>query len=168
MDDVDAHGVRVDEIRRQTMDAEDVLTHVDGLDPETARLQAGLMSAGERRETVARYGAMDDKPDAASWQIGVSGAIRDGRAEEAVEALSLRDRLHVEKDLETTVHRLVGDWEAWRRDNPTSVATVVARAHDEVAALSRIMRGRVLGAAGGEAAQDARMTRGGGTGFSHA
>ena len=145
-----AGGVRVDEIRRQKADAEDVLAQVDGLDGETARLQAGLMSADERRETVARYEAMDDKPDVASWQIGVSEAIRDGRADEAVGALSDRDRLHVEKDLETTLGRLVDDWETWRRDNPDRVATVIARTHDEVGALSHIMRERVLGAAGGE------------------
>ncbi len=145
-----AGGVRVDEIRRQKVDAEDVLTHIDGLDPETARLQAGLMGAGERRETVARYEALADKPDVASWQIAVSEAIRDGKADVAIEALQVRDRLHVEKDLETTLNRLVDDWEAWRRDNPTSVATVIARTHDEVGALSHIMRERVLGAAGGE------------------
>ena len=144
-----AGGVRVDEIRRQLPDAEDVLTQVDGLDPETARLQAGLMSAGERREVVARYQAMEEPPDVTSWQIGVSEAIRDGRADEAMAALGRRDRLHIEKDLEVTLSRLVDDWEAWRRDNPEGVATVIARTHDEVAALSHIMRERVLGAAGG-------------------
>ncbi len=143
-------GVRVDEIRRQTPDAEDVLTHVDGLDPETARLRAGLMSAGERRRTVARLEAMEDKPDVASWQIGVSEAIRDGRADEAIAALGVRGRFHVGKDLEATLTRLVDDWEAWRRDNPERVATVIARTHDEVAALSHIMRERVLEAAGGD------------------
>ena len=142
-------GVRVDEIRRQRADAEDVLTHVDGVDPETARLRAGLMSPAERREAVARYEALEEKPDVPSWQIGVSAAVRDGRAGDAIEALSLRDRLHIGKDLETTLARLVDDWEAWRRDNPDRVATVIARTHDEVAALSHIMRERVLGAAGG-------------------
>lgn len=145
-----AGGVRVDEIRRQKLDAEDVLTHIDGLDPETARLQAGLMSDAERRVTVARYEAMDDKPNIPSWQIAVSGAIRDGRADEAIEALGLRNRLHVEKDLETTLTRLVDDWEAWRRDNPDRMATVIARTHDEVGALSHIMREHVLAAGGGE------------------
>ena len=141
-------GKRIDEIRRQLPDAEDVLTQVDGLDAETARLKAGLMSAGERRQVVARWNAMEERPDLTSWQIGVSGAIRDGRAEEAIEALSCRDRLHIEKDLEATLGRLVDDWEAWRRDNPEGVATVIARTHDEVAALSHIMRERVLAAAG--------------------
>ena len=141
-------GKRIDEIRRQLPDAEDVLTQVDGLDAETARLQAGLMSAGERRQVVARWEAMEGRPDVTSWQIGVSEAIRDGRADEAMAALGLRDRLHIEKDLEATLGRLVDDWQAWRRDNPAGVATVIARTHDEVAALSHIMRERVLDAAG--------------------
>ena len=143
-----AGGVRVDEIRRQKPDAEDVLTQVDGIEAETARLKAKMMSAAERRATVARYEASEDRPDVRSWQIGVSEAIRDGRADEAIEALSTRDRLHVEKDLEATLTRLVDDWEAWRADNPEAVSTVIARTHDEVNALSHIMRERVLAGAG--------------------
>ena len=139
-----AGGVRVDEIRRQRADVEDILVHVRGALPETARLHTQLMDEDQRRRIVDDYEAMADKPAFTPWQIGVSEAFRDGRAGEAIAALDVRGRFHLGRDLDATLSRLVDDWEAWRTDNPDRVSAVIARTHDEVKVLSHLMRERVL------------------------
>ena len=111
-----AGGVRVDEIRRQRPDVEDILVHVRGALPETARLHAQLMDEEQRRKIVDDYEAMAEKPAFTPWQIGVSEAFRDGRAGEAIEALAARDRFHLGRNLDATLSRLVADWEAWRHE----------------------------------------------------
>ena len=139
-----AGGVRVDEIRRQRPDVEDILVHVRGALPETARLHAQLMDEGQRRKIVDDYEVMAEKPAFTPWQIGVSEAFRDGRAGEAIAALAERDRFHLGRNLDATLGRLVTDWETWRADNPERVAAVIARTHDEVKVLSHLMRERTL------------------------
>ena len=74
----DAVGsVRVDRIRRQKADLEDILVHVHGETPEAARVRAGLMGGPESRRIVADYEAMAEKarlhPVAGG---GVDGAAR--------------------------------------------------------------------------------------------
>ena len=139
-----AGSIRVDRIRRQKADLEDVLTHVHGETPEQARFQAGLTSREERRSTLAAYEAMDRKPAFTPWQVAVSEALRDGEAEKAVEAWRLRGRLHLCHDEEKTLTKLVADWERHVKADPDSSTVVLSRTRAEARALSWLMRQRVL------------------------
>ena len=59
----DAVGsVRVDRIRRQKADIEDILVHVHGETPEAARFRSRLMGEQERTRILGDYEAMEDKP----------------------------------------------------------------------------------------------------------
>ena len=139
-----AGSVRVDRIRRQKADLEDVLTHVHGETPEQARFCAGLTNPQERGAILAEYEAMNRKPVFTPWQVAVSEALRDGEAEKAIEAWHLRGRLHLCYDEEKTLTRLVDDWAAHVRREPESSAVVLARTRAEARALSWLMRKRVL------------------------
>ena len=73
-----ADSVRVDRIRRQKADLEDILVHVHKETPEQARFRAGLTNPQERDTILADYEAMDRKPLFTPWQVAVSEALRDG------------------------------------------------------------------------------------------
>ena len=139
-----ADSIRVDRIRRQKPDLEDVLTHVHGETPEQARFRAGLTNPQERDAILAEYEAMDRKPVFTPWQVAVSEALRDGEAEHAIEAWHLRNRLHLCHDEEKTLTRLVDDWERHVRARPDTSTVVLARTKAEGRALSWLMRQRVL------------------------
>ena len=140
-----AGSVRVDRIRRQKPDLEDVLVHVHKETPEQARFRAGLTSREERDAIMAGYGAMDRKPVFTPWQVAVSEALRDGEAAQAIEAWRLRGRLHLCYDEEKTLKRLVDDWARLVKAEPQQSAVVLARTKAEARALSWLMRERVLG-----------------------
>ncbi|MCY4407749.1 MAG: AAA family ATPase, partial [Rhodospirillaceae bacterium] len=139
-----AGSVRVDRIRRQKADLEDVLVHVHKETPEQARFQAGLTSPQERDAILADYEAMETKPVFTPWQVAVSEALRDGEAAQAIEAWHLRNRLHLCHDEEKTLTRLVDDWERHVRAEPDTSTVVLARTKAEGRALSWLMRERVL------------------------
>ena len=139
-----ARSVRVDRIRRQKPDLEDVLVHVHKETPEQARFRAGLTNPQERDAIMAEYEAMERKPLFTPWQVAVSEALRDGEAEKAIEAWHLRNRLHLCHDEEKTLTRLVDDWERHVRTQPGTSAVVLARTKAEGRALSWLMRQRVL------------------------
>ncbi len=139
-----ARGVRVDEIRRQKADVEDILVQVHGQDPQDVRYALGMMSAEEKRRVLDDYEAMPIRPKVKPWQIAVSEAFRDGKAADAIGLLAERDRFVLGRDLQATLEELVNDWECWRLENPDGVATVIARTHDEVQVLSHLMREKVL------------------------
>ena len=139
-----AGSVRVDRIRRQKADLEDVLVHVHGETPEQARFRAGLTNPQERDAILSDYEAMDRKPVFTPWQVAVSEALRDGQAEKAIEAWHLRNRLHLCHDEEKTLTRLVDDWERHVRTQPDTSTVVLARTKAEGRALSWLMRQRVL------------------------
>ena len=139
-----ARSVRVDRIRRQKADLEDVLVHVHKETPEQARFRAGLTNPQERDAIMADYEAMDRKPVFTPWQVAVSEALRDGEAEKAIEAWHLRNRLHLCHDEEKTLTRLVDDWERHVRTQPGTSTVVLARTKAEGRALSWLMRQRVL------------------------
>ena len=139
-----AGSVRVDRIRRQKADLEDVLTHVHGETPEQARFRAGLTNQQEKDRILADYEAMEKKPLFMPWQVAVSEALRDGEAEKAIEAWHLRNRLHLCHDEEKTLTRLVDDWERHVRTHPDTSTVVLARTKAEGRALSWLMRQRVL------------------------
>ena len=139
-----AGSVRVDRIRRQKADLEDVLVHVHKETPEQARFRAGLTNRQEKDKILADYEAMDRKPLFTPWQVAVSEALRDGEAEKAIEAWHLRNRLHLCFDEEKTIARLVDDWERHARAEPDTSTVVLARTRAETRALSWLMRQRVL------------------------
>ena len=140
-----AGSVRVDRIRRQKADLEDVLVHVHGETPEQARFRAGLTSPQERDAILAEYEAMERKPVFTPWQVAVSEALRDGEAEQAIQAWHLRNRLHLCYDEEKTIGRLVDDWARHVRAEPAASTVVLARTKAETRALSWLMREKVIG-----------------------
>ena len=140
-----AGSVRVDRIRRQKADLEDVLVHVHKETPEQARFRAGLTSPKERDAIMAEYEAMERKPVFTPWQVAVSEALRDGEAAQAIEAWRMRGRLHLCYDEEKTLGRLVDDWARHAKAEPHKSAVVLARTKAEARALSWLMRERVLG-----------------------
>ena len=139
----DAVGsVRVDRIRRQKADLEDILVHVHGENPEAARLRTGMMGEQERTRIVAEYEAMEDKPAFTPWQVAASEALRDGDAASAIAAHHARGRFHIGYDEEKTLTGLVDDWDRYQRANPDKSSVVLARTRAEVRALSHLMRER--------------------------
>ena len=139
----DAVGsVRVDRIRRQKADVEDILVQVHGETPEAARFRAGLMGEQERTRILGNYEAMEDKPRFTPWQVAASEALRDGDAASAIAAHHLRGRFHIGYDEEKTLTGLVDDWDRYQRANPDKSSVVLARTRAEVRALSHLMRER--------------------------
>ena len=156
----DAVGsVRVDRIRRQKADVEDILVHVHGETPEAARFRAGLMGEQERTRILGDYEAMEDKPRFTPWQVAASEALRDGDAASAIAAHHLRGRFHIGYDEEKTLNGLVDDWDRYQRANPDKSSVVLARTRAEVRALSHLMRERRFAALpDGERADADRVT----------
>ena len=139
----DAVGsVRVDRIRRQKADLEDILVHVHGENPEAARFRTGMMGEQERTRIVAEYEAMKDKPVFTPWQVAASEALRDGDAASAIAAHHARRRFHIGYDEEKTLTGLVDDWDRYQREHPDKSSVVLARTRAEVRALSHLMRER--------------------------
>ena len=139
----DAVGsVRVDRIRRQKADIEDILVHVHGETPEAARFRAGLVGEQERRRILGDFEAMEDKPRFTPWQVAASEALRDGDAASAIADHHLRGRFHIGYDEEKTLTGLVDDWDRYQRANPDKSSVVLARTRAEVRALSHLMRER--------------------------
>ena len=147
----DAVGsVRVDRIRRQKPDLEDVLVHVHGESPSAARFRGGLMADDERARILADYEAMEEKPAFTPWQVNVSEALRDGDAETAIEAWHERGRLHLGYSEERTLTALVDEWDRYTKQHPDKTAVVLARTRAEVRVLSHLMRARRFDRQGAE------------------
>ena len=139
----DAVGsVRVDRIRRQKADLEDILTHVQGETPERARLLANSMPEERRTRILTYYENMKGKLVFTPWQVAASEALRDGDAASAIAAHHLRGRFHIGYDEEKTLTGLVDDWDRYQRANPDKSSVVLARTRAEVRALSHLMRER--------------------------
>ena len=139
----DAVGsVRVDRIRRQKADLEDILTHVQGETPETARLLANSMAEERRTRILTYYENMKGKLVFTPWQVAASEALRDGDAASAIAAFHLRGRFHIGYDEEKTLTNLVDDWDRYQRAKPGKSSVVLARTRAEVRALSHLMRER--------------------------
>ena len=156
----DAVGsVRVDRIRRQKADLEDILTHVQGETPETARLLASSMAEERRTHILTYYETMKGKLVFTPWQVAASEALRDGDAASAVAAHHLRGRFHIGYDEEKTLTGLVDDWDRYQRANPGKSSVVLARTRAEVRALSHLMRERRFASSpDGERADTERVT----------
>ena len=139
----DAVGsVRVDRIRRQKADIEDILVHVHGETPEAARFWAGLMGEQGSARILGDYEAMTEKPLFTPWQVSASEALRDGDAASAIAAHHARRRFHIGYDEEKTLTGLVDDWHRYQGEHPDKSSVVLARTRAEVRALSHLMRER--------------------------
>ena len=139
----DAVGsVRVDRIRRQKADIEDILVHVHGETPEAARFRAGLMGEQGSARILGDYEAMTEKPLFTPWQVSASEALRDGDAASAIAAHHERGRFHIGYDEEKTLTDLVDDWHRYQGANLDKSSVVLARTRAEVRALSHLMRER--------------------------
>ena len=156
----DAVGsVRVDRIRRQKADLEDILTHVQGETPETARLLASSMAEERRTRILTYYENMKGKLVFTPWQVAAAGSLRDGDAASAIAAHHLRGRFHIGYDEEKTLTDLVDDWDRYQRENPGKSSVVLARTRAEVRALSHLMRERRFASVpDGERADTERVT----------
>ena len=139
----DAVGsVRVDRIRRQTADLEDILTHIQGETPETARRLADSIGEERRTSILSYYNTMKGRLVFTPWQVAASEALRDGDAASAIAAYHLRGRFHIGYDEEKTLTSLVDDWDRYQRAHPGKSSVVLARTRAEVRALSHLMRER--------------------------
>ena len=139
----DAVGsVRVDRIRRQKADLEDILTHIQGETPERARLLASSMAEERRTRILTYYENMKGKLVFTPWQVAASEALRDGDAASAIAAHHLRGRFHIGYDEEKTLTCLVDEWDRYQRQHPDKSSVVLARTRSEVRALSHLMRER--------------------------
>ena len=156
----DAVGsVRVDRIRRQKADLEDILTHVQGETPETARLLANSMAEERRTRILTYHENMKGNLVFTPWQVAASEALRDGDAASAIAAHHLRGRFHIGYDEEKTLTGLVDDWDRYQRANPGKSSVVLARTRAEMRALSHLMRERRFAALpDGERADTDRVT----------
>ena len=156
----DAVGsVRVDRIRRQKADLEDILTHVQGETPERARLLASSMAEERRTRILTYYENMKGKLVFTPWQVAASEALRDGDAALAIAAHHLRGRFHIGYDEEKTLTGLVDGWDRYQRANPGKSSVVLARTRAEVRALSHLMRERRFASlSDGERADADRVT----------
>ena len=151
--------MRVDRIRRQKADLEDILTHVQGETPETARLLANSMAEERRTRILTYYENMKGKLVFTPWQVAAAEALRDGDAASAIAAHHLRGRFHIGYDEEKTLTDLVDDWDRYQRANPGKSSVVLARTRAEVRALSHLMRERRFAAPpDGERADADRVT----------
>ena len=141
-----AGSIRVDRMRRQQPDAEDVLVALHGDRREDARLNASLMSAGEQDRLIAEYAAIpeDRRPQVQPWQAAASDSFRRADAGAGIEAYAARGRFHLGRDLEATLNRLVDDWDDYRRANPDKSSVVIAQSNAEVSTLSFLMRERSI------------------------
>ena len=134
---------RVDTIRRQLPDAEDVLRDIHGFDPEQAIDAAAALSPAERARLLSEI-ENGNRPDhLVPWQISIATNFKDGHAQEAIDACYRRGRLHLRANPESTINKLVDDWHKYVTNNPDKSSVVLARTHEELKLLSLQMRERI-------------------------
>ncbi|MDE0059586.1 MAG: relaxase domain-containing protein [Defluviicoccus sp.] len=141
-----AGSVRVDTIRRQKADPEDILSALDGLAPAAARERAAAATPEETRAILDRFEALpkDDKARIRPWQIAASQHFRKGEAAQGIAAYKARGRIHIDRNLSATLERLVDDWHRFTQTDPDKSSTVIAYSRAEVKTLSHMMRARLL------------------------
>ena len=141
-----AGSIRVDRMRRQQPDAEDVLVAFEGQTRETAQLNASIMSDEEKAHSVARYQTLPDdrRLQVTPWQVAASDAFRRADAAAGIEAYAARGRFHIGRDLEATLDCLVDDWDSYRATDPDKSSVVIAQSNAEVSTLSFLMRERSI------------------------
>ena len=141
-----AGTTRVDTIRRQQPDAEDILVAVHGEDSAAANRRAMEATHEEKQAILDEFKALPDsiKPTIRPWQVIASENFRDGKAAAGIAVYNSRGRFHIERDLDRTLDRLVEDWDRFRTEQPEKTSAVIAYSNVEVRALSFLMRERAL------------------------
>ena len=86
-------SVRVDRIRRQKADLEDILTHIQGETPETARRLANAMAEEKRTRILTYYETMKGRLVFTPWQVAAAEALRDSDAASAIAAYHERGKV---------------------------------------------------------------------------
>ena len=135
---------RVDTMRRQIADAEDILRDIYGLSPDAAIAQAPRLTPDQLHDVHRACDPYDPQSTVRPWQIAASEDFKNGNAREAIEAYHRRDRIHFRATPESTVTKLVDDWHDFTRNNPDKSCVVLARTHKEIELLSMQMRERIL------------------------
>ena len=135
---------RVDKIRRQKADLEDILVYGLGLTRDAAWHRAVTMERQERDRILSYHGPKLEQALITPWQVLASEALRDGDAAAAIEAWRKRGRFHICHDEENTLTRLVEDWAQGVSEEPGKSSVVLARTRAETRALSHLMRERNL------------------------
>ena len=137
---------RVDTIRRQKADVEDILVAIHGRDRGTARRWAEIATPEQREKILANFEAQPDARKTAikPWQVVASERFRDGEAAQGIAAYRARGRIHVDKNLKATFDHLIEDWDRFRRGQPGKTSAVIAYSRAEVKTLSHLMRERIL------------------------
>ncbi len=134
---------RVDTIRRQLPDAEDVLRDIHGFDPDQAIAAAAALSPAERARVLSEIEDGNRPAHLVPWQISVAQNFKDGNAQDAIDACYRRGRLHLRATPESTINKLVDDWHEYVTRNPDKSSVVLARTHQELKLLSLQMRERI-------------------------
>ena len=134
---------RVDTIRRQLPDAEDVLRDIHGFDPEQAIDAAAALSPADRARVLSEIEDGNRPAHLVHWQIDIATNFKDGNAQNAIEACYRRGRLHLRANPESTINKLVDDWHEYVTNNPDKSSVVLARTHEELKLLSLQMRERI-------------------------
>ena len=134
---------RVDTIRRQLPDAEDVLRDIHGFDPDQAIDAAAALSPAERARVLSEIEGGNRPAHLVPWQISIAKNFKDGHAQDAIDACYRRGRLHLRASPESTVNKLVDDWHEYVTANPDKSSVVLARTHKELQLLSLYMRERI-------------------------
>lgn len=139
-------SVRVDTIRRQKADVEDILVAIHGEDREAARVRANVAPAREKQQILDGFDALPDaeKARVRPWQVVASEHFRDGEAARGIAAYHSRGRFHIDSSLDRTFDRLIGDWDRLRTEQPDKSSAVIAYSRAEVKALAHLMRERIL------------------------
>ena len=135
---------RVDKIRRQKADLEDILVYALGETRDAAWHRAVTMERQERDRILSYHGPKLEQAFITPWQVLASEALRDGDASAAIEAWRKRGRFHICHDEENTLTRLVEDWAQGVSEEPSKSSVVLARTRAETRALSHLMRERHL------------------------
>ncbi|MCY4582747.1 MAG: relaxase domain-containing protein, partial [Chloroflexi bacterium] len=134
---------RVDTIRRQKADAEDVLRDIHGLDADDAIEQAARLDSSEQDRLLAELAHIEHTDHLVPWQITASRDFKDGNAKDAIAAYRRRDRIHFRTTPESTVNKLVDHWHQFVTEHPDKSCVVLARTHQEIKLLSLQMRERL-------------------------
>ena len=130
-------AARIDTIRRQRPDLEDLVAWRDGIDdPERARAQVAVMSNADRAQLLAQRDAYPGQ----GWQAEASEAVRKGNAGEAIDAYAARGRITLGYDFDATVMRLGQHWNRHRLAHPDATRLVIARTNREVHRIGQVLR----------------------------
>lgn len=135
-------SVRIDQMRRQLPDLEDVIAHVNGVDRETARVMMHSYSPEQRSALLEQHRG---NFTGSVWQLEAATDFKEGRALPAIEAYAQRGRLHFLENQDDLYDKVVADWVQSRADNPNQSSIVIARTNHEVAELNGRMREIVVG-----------------------